>query len=98
MCLSASGHGRLQNKSTHVPSAAARRTKKTQAKKIQEQRKKTCDSHLVEENPTEEDPHFKPADLPYYRNGADILPYSRNSRLKVRRKIPANSCKLSACA
>jgi hypothetical protein len=72
LALSASEHGRLQNKSTHVPSATAWQPKKTQAKKIQEQRKKTCDSHRVEENPTKEDPHFKPADLLHYRNGVDI--------------------------
>jgi len=56
LAFPASGHGRLQIKSSHVPPADARRLKKTQAKKTQKRRKKTCDSHRLEEDPAEEDP------------------------------------------
>jgi hypothetical protein len=36
LAFSASGHGRLQNKSSHIPPADARRPKKTQLKKTQQ--------------------------------------------------------------
>jgi hypothetical protein len=45
LAFSASWHGRLQDKSPYVPSAAARRPKKTHMKKTNKQRKKTGDSH-----------------------------------------------------
>jgi len=43
-------------------STASRRAKKTQCEEDEEELKKMCDSHQVEEDPVEEDPIFKPAD------------------------------------
>jgi len=71
--LSASCHGRLQNRSTHVALTAASRPKKTQAKKTEKQRKKTCYFGEVEEDPAEENPIFRLTGLPHFQNGADTL-------------------------
>jgi len=38
-----------------------------------EQRKKTCYFERVEEDPAEENPIFRPTDLPHFQNGADTL-------------------------
>jgi hypothetical protein len=54
LALSASRHGPLQNKSTHVQSAAHRRAKNTHAKKTRQRRKKTLDSPCLQEDPSEE--------------------------------------------
>src|SRR5665648_74121 len=91
LAFSASGHGRLQNKSGHVPPADARRMKKTHVNKTHERRKKTCDSHRLEEDPAEEDPLFKPADLLHFQNGVD-RGHSLASRccIKARSFMPQN--------
>ena len=71
--LSASGHGRIPNRDTHVALVTGRRPKKTQAKKTEKQRKKTCYFNGGEENPIEEDPLFKPPDSLHFRHGDDTL-------------------------
>ena len=71
--LSASCHGRLQNRDTHVALATGRRPKKTQAKKTEKQRKKTCYFGEVEEDPAEENPIFRSAGSPHFQNGADTI-------------------------
>jgi hypothetical protein len=43
--------------------------KKTKTKKTQEGRRRFIEG--LEEDTTEENPTFKPADLPYFQNGAD---------------------------
>jgi hypothetical protein len=72
LALSASGHGQLPNQLTHVAPRRPRPPKKTQAKKTHQQRKKTPDLCWLEEDPPEEDPTFRPADLPHFQNTGDI--------------------------
>jgi hypothetical protein len=74
LALSASGHGQLPNQLAHVAPPEAASPKKTQAKKTHQQQKKTPDLCWLEEDPPEEDPTFRPADLLHFQNAGDSCP------------------------
>jgi hypothetical protein len=105
LALTASGHGQPPNQLAHVAPPRDAPLKKTQAKKTHQQPKKTCDSCCLEEDPPEEDPTFRPADLLHFQIGGDSpapepneicgsgLPQGRQQASETRRRSeePARS-------
>ncbi|MHC4716427.1 MAG: hypothetical protein ACYS5V_05610, partial [Planctomycetota bacterium] len=82
LALSASGHVRLPNQAAHIAPSARRRVKKTRDEEeeeaAEEDVKKTDQIAFMQEDPTEEDRIFNPADSAQNQNGVETEKGSRS--------------------